>query len=409
VTRRFTTHPVRGFFSTAAVACALAALALAGCGGGGGAGSVMPASPATASPTPATTAAPGAALPNYAANVASTAAWIAADAQLPDGAIVDSGTQISPYFANRAAIGLALAGGHTTAVQAWMQWYIAHLNATDVWGGSGTIYDYTVAGGVETSTGTADSTDAYAGTFLSLASTFYQTGGATAQTYVRSIRAQLAQVAGVLTTGQQTDGLTWALPTYQIKYLMDNCEVYAGLRDYGTLLAALGDTADAATFAARAQASANGISSELWNASADAYNNAIGVGNVATPVDWTNYESAAAELFPVLFGVITPTSSQAVAAYAKFNAAFTKWDALDIPDEYPWTLVSTAAILMNDAARANAYIGAVDGAYVATGYPYPWYDAEGGWFVQSNALLAAQTSTAGARRVTARTRMLVGP
>ena len=355
------------------------------------------------------TATPTAALPNYAANVASAAAWLAADAQLADGAIVDSSTQISPYFANRAAIGLALAGGHTAAVQAWMQWYLAHLNASDVWGGSGTIYDYTVVGGVETSTGTADSTDAYAGTFLSLAWTFYQTGGAGAQAYVRSIRPQLAQIAGVLTTGQQPDGLTWALPNYQVKYLMDNCEVYAGLRDYGTLLAAVGDAADAASFAARAQASASGIASAFWNAAQNEYSNAIGVGNVATPVDWTNYESAAAELFPVLFGVITPASSRAVAAYAKFNAAFTKWDQLDIPDEYPWTLVSTAAILMNDPARANAYIGAVDGAYVATGYPYPWYDAEGGWFVQSNALLAAQTSATAARRVTSPTRMLVGP
>jgi hypothetical protein len=389
-------------------ACALAVSVLAGCGGGGSTSTLPAVRGTSATPTAAPTTSPTAPLPNYTANVASAAAWIAADAQLADGAIVDSSTQISPYFANRAAIGLALAG-HAAAVQAWMQWYVAHLNATDVWGGSGTIYDYTLAGGVETSTGTADSTDAYAGTFLSLASTFYQTGGSGAQAYVRSIRAQLAQVAGVLTSGQQPDGLTWALPTYQVKYLMDNCEVYAGLRDYGTLLAALGDAADAAAFAARAQASANGIASELWNAAQGEYSDAIGVGNVATPVDWTNYESAAAELFPVLFGVIAPTSSQAAAAYAKFNAAFTKWDQLDIPDEYPWTLVSTAAIVMNDTARANAYISAVDGAYVAGGYPYPWYDAEGGWFVQSNALLAARTSTAAARRETRRTRMLVGP
>jgi hypothetical protein len=370
------------------LSCAL----LSACGGGGGgSSSVMPVT--RSAPTVAPTAAPTAA-PNYVSNITSTAQWIASAAQLSDGAIEDSSTQISPYFGNRAAIGLAVAGGHTAAVQAWMAWYVAHLNATDVWGTSGTIYDYNVAGSVETSTGTADSTDAYAGTFLSLALAFYQTNDPVAQRYIASIRPQIAEVAGVLTAGQQPDGLTWALPNYQIKYLMDNCEVYHGLHDYATLLAALGDPTDAAAFTARANASAAGIAGELWNAAAGEYYDALGTGGVTTAVDWTNYQSGAAELFPVLHGVVAPSSSQAQAVYSKFNTAFDDWDALQIPDEYPWALVSTAAALMNDRARANAYIAAVDAKYVAAGYPYPWYDAEGGWFVQSNALLAAAASSA---------------
>jgi hypothetical protein len=380
-------RPARAFVSfAAALSCAL----LAACGGGGS-GGVTP--PMASAPSAAPTAAP-AAVPNYASNITTTAQWIASVAQLSDGAIEDSSTQISPYFANRAAIGLAVAGGHTAQVQAWIAWYVAHLNATDVWGTSGTIYDYTVANGVETSTATADSTDAYAGTFLSLALAFYQTNDSVAQHYIASIRPQIAEVAGVLTSGQQPDGLTWALPTYQIKYLMDNCEVYQGLRDYATLLSALGDPADAATFTARANASAAGIANELWNATTGEYENALGAGGVATAVDWTNYQSGAAELFPVLHGVVAPSSSQALAVYARFNTAFGAWDALQIPDEYPWALVSTAAALMNDRTRANAYIAAVDAKYLAAGYPYPWYDAEGGWFVQSNAILAGTASAA---------------
>jgi hypothetical protein len=351
-----------------------------------------------ATPSPAPSSAPSV----YTQNIANTAGWIASSAQLSDGALTDSSTHISPYFGNRAAIGLAIAGGHNAAVRKWMAWYVAHLNSADVWGTSGTVYDYTVsAAGAETSTNTSDSTDSYAATFLSLALAFYRTNDASAQQYVLSLRPQLDSVANVIVNGQQPDGLTWARPDYHIKYLMDNTEVYAGLSDYATLLATgFNDQATSAAFTARAQRTASAIEAQLWSPSDNEYYNYVGEAGFKQPVDWTNYYSSAGELFPILYGLITPASSRAQSLYSRFNSTFSTWAQLEKPDKYPWALVSTVAALMNDATRANSYVSAVDSQYASRGYPYPWYDAEGGWFVETNALLSSSNS-ASKRRVIA--------
>src|SRR5580658_879522 len=102
-----------------------------------------------------------------AAGLRTDAEWILS-AQLPDGAIAvgPAATSVSPYLANYAAIGLARATQQTgrrvyaAAAWKWLSWYQAHQDA------QGFVTDYTVDGDTEVSTGTMDSTDAYAGTFL---------------------------------------------------------------------------------------------------------------------------------------------------------------------------------------------------------------------------------------------------
>jgi len=126
--------------------------------------------PATGTTGPPTPAPSGATL----ASIEADADWIAS-AQLPDGAIANypfNGTSaaIQPYVANYGAIGLAeasaISGDMTYAGVAWswLFWYAAHMDPT-----TGYVTDYDYANGVETSTGSFDSTDAYAGTFLAAA------------------------------------------------------------------------------------------------------------------------------------------------------------------------------------------------------------------------------------------------
>src|SRR5579872_7462833 len=57
----------------------------------------------------------------------------------------------------------------------------------------------------------ADSTDAYAGTFLSVVWNYYNMAGAD-QAYVQSIQPQLDNIGKAVLFTQDTDGLTWALP-----------------------------------------------------------------------------------------------------------------------------------------------------------------------------------------------------
>src|SRR5207248_2459097 len=104
--------------------------------------------------------------PGYHQNISSTGNWITTASSLPDGAILFTSDKINPYFSNLAAIGLTKDKKYYPQVKAWMQWYINHLNYSDKWGLSCTMYDYGISGTAETSSTDADSTDSYAASFL---------------------------------------------------------------------------------------------------------------------------------------------------------------------------------------------------------------------------------------------------
>ncbi len=325
---------------------------------------------------------------NYSNNLTATSGWLA-EQVLADGAILYGSSEIEPYWANIAATGWIKDSTKYPQVEAWMKWYIAHLNTTDIWGLGGTIYDYSVSGSVETSKGTADSTDSYAGTFLTLAWDFYRTGNLSAQSYVKSILPQLNTIAQVLVKTQQSDGLTWAKPNYQIKYLMDNCEGYRGLRDIASLYAALGNSTQASYYNARAAAMYNGILS-MWLGSASAfavYKN--GIGGLAAPNWSTWYPDATSQLFPVLLQVLPGADSRAQQVYAAFNSHWPGWPNLSFNsvDPFPWVLVAHAAAGYGDSTRVNTYINNIQSKYVSKGFPWPWYDAEAGWFMRLNAYM----------------------
>ncbi|PYX58208.1 MAG: hypothetical protein DMG76_09765 [Acidobacteria bacterium] len=139
--------------------------------------------------------------PHYQRNIVATANWTTSGASsLPDGAILYASTRIMPYYSNLAAIGLAKTANpvYYPRVKDWMQWYIGHLNYSDKWGLSCTIYDYNVSGSAETATNDADSTDSYAATFASLAWAYWQTGDPAAQNYIRSLRYELDCIGRVM-------------------------------------------------------------------------------------------------------------------------------------------------------------------------------------------------------------------
>jgi hypothetical protein len=321
----------------------------------------------------------------YAANLSAAATWLRTNSVAPDGAILYGASLINPYYANIAAIGLAHDPASYATVQNWMKWYIAHLNWPDQWGLYGTTYDYNYSNGNETSTNNADSTDSYAATFLSLAQAYYQTGDAAAQSYVRSIQSQLDSIGGVLIQTQQSDGLTWSKPSYQIKYLMDNCEAYRGLRDLASLFQnAFGNSAKASYYNAAADSMLQGINSMWVNGSWAVYKD--NGGNLAAPNMGKWYPDATSQLFPVLMGVAMPSDSRSTQVYANLNNAWPGWPSLSYnsQDPFPWVLVGDAATIMGDTARVNTFLQSLQGKFVNNGFPWPWYDAEAGWFMQIN-------------------------
>jgi hypothetical protein len=301
-----------------------------------------------------------------------------------DGAILYAPHQIEPYYANIAAIGMTKDPARMPQVTAWMKWYINHLNWPDRWGLYGTMYDYSLNEGGEAASQNADSTDSYAATFLTLVWNAWRSGNASARSYILGLSYQLDVIGGVLTQTQQSDGLTWAKPDYQIKYLMDNCEAYRGLRDLASIYQnAFGDIVKAAHYNAAADHMLNGILGMWMNGRWAVYKD--GVGRLAAPNLSTWYADASAQIFPVLMGVVNSSDYRAQQSYAAFNAAWPGWPKLSFnsQDPFPWCLVADAAAAMGDRARVGTYISTVQGKYGA-GYPWPFYNAEAGWFLRAN-------------------------
>jgi hypothetical protein len=329
----------------------------------------------------------------YASDIRAANAWLDRQ-QLADGAILYGTNEIQPYYANIAATGLAVERSQLPHVRAWMNWYVVHLNHRDRWGLSGTIYDYRYARGVETSLRKADSVDSYAATFFNLARALYDTGDPLSQAYVVSIRPALENMAAMLPRVTQRDGMTIALPTYPVAYLMDNCEVYRGLSDLASLeRRAFRNRRASDAYDAEARAAADGIAT-LWSSTNATYDSSKqephGPWMSSTWTTW--YPDATAQLFPELAGVIPAASPRAQALWSSFGAAWPRWDRLVNGDAggYPWALVGETAVVMGDGAQAATFATSVRQRYAAAGFPYPWYDAEAGWYVRMLARLDAQ-------------------
>lgn len=239
------------------------------------------------------------------------ASWIR-DAQRPDGAIEpepDAG-EILPYIGNYAALGLARAASELhdqadcDAAWRWLSWYQAHQDK------AGFVTDYDVADGIEISTGTYDSTDAYAGTFLAAAAATWQADPDEAQ--LRALAPGIGRAVAAIQATQMNGGLTWAKPGYYVQLLMDNAEVYGGLRSAVALATALGDSALAvrATIAARGVAA--GVAS-LWNGDVGGFDWAKGLnGTISTPHWSILYPDVMENVWAVAYGLASPPQAKSI-------------------------------------------------------------------------------------------------
>jgi hypothetical protein len=266
----------------------------------------------------ATPSASGAAV----ADVRADADWVLSS-QLPDGAIANyvDRQAIWPYLANFAAMGLARATGVTgdrkylNAAWRWLAWYQAHQDA------QGFVTDYAMVNGKAVSTGSMDSTDSYAGTFLLAVRDAYRQRGELS--VVRTLGPGIGRAVMAIEATQQPDGLTWAKPAWRVKYLMDQAEAYAGLLAAAELSRALGNS----TFASRATADAvrmrQGVAN-LWNATTAAYDWAVHEDGTRVMTHWSVlYSDSLQQAWAVAFGMVDAPRAGALAGY--FNVVQPNW------------------------------------------------------------------------------------
>ena len=321
--------------------------------------------------------------PSYpAANIAAVRAeadWILT-AQLPDGAIahhVDK-VRVLPYLASFASVGLTRASAVTgdpryvRASWRWLSWYQAHQ--TD----DGFVTDYTIQDGIYTSTGDMDSTDAYAGMFLYAAwSAWQQTRDRTA---LKVLRPGILRAVNAIEQTMDADGLTWAKPTWRVKYLMDQSEVYVGLRSASKLLQALKDPTSTSA-EGRAHTLKDTIDT-TWDTAVGAYDWAIHEDGARTSTTWESlYPDALQQVWAVAFGV--SSSSHVEEIVNRFTTAHPYWsDPRAVAERAPgieqyWPVAGWA---MPPAVRDEAARSIGDAA-AAAGRAWPYTPATAGQLI----------------------------
>jgi hypothetical protein len=315
------------------------------------------------------------------ANVRADATWILA-AQLPSGAIANypvvPGVEINiaPYVANLSALGLARATEvtgdrtYTTAAWKWLAWYQAHMRT------SGFVTDYKVVNGVEVSTGDMDSTDAYAGTFLLAARRTWKATGDLAT--LKTLKPGITNAVVAVEATQQSDGLTWAKPAWQVKYLMDQAETYAGLKAGAELATAVGDNALAQRATADATRMAAGIAG-LWDGPTNAYDWARHASGAQQPTDWSIlYSDSLQQAWAVAFGAVQGSRAQSLvnhfaasqpkwaqpAATAKFSSGSARVDY--------WPMAGMAFQAVGRTADAQAAVTSIRTAAVSSNFAWPY-------------------------------------
>ena len=326
---------------------------------------------------------------DYQALADAEAAWLYTQ-QLPNGAFAthysgDGTVSVNPYFAAGAAIALTAYGGGAegqASVKRFIDWYYDHMNTAqqDPNGLAGTIFDrsYTIQNGVivsEQASGSYDSTDSYSALFLILLADYCAQYGDTS--VLSAHDAQIHQLADVLFAGME-NGYSYAKPDYKVMYLMDNAEVYAGLCSAATLFESLGDP----EYAARAK-SAAATYQECFLADwfrVDHFRPAIKPALVgftsADSFSWNDfYPDAAAQVYPIVFGLVDTESPAAKITYASFCR---HWDWQDMDyiakgeDLFYWGIFARCAVAMGDSARLNTYLTNYTAA-VGEARNYPLY------------------------------------
>ncbi|MFN7043446.1 MAG: hypothetical protein ACK4OH_20110, partial [Acidovorax temperans] len=149
----------------------------------------------------------------------------------------------------------------------------------------------------------ADSDDAYASTFLSLASRYVAASGNWSWWEAR--KAALKNIAyRNLALTAKPSGLTavFQAPRSQTNasgYLMDNCEGYRGLRDFAAVLRSRSELSEANYYDLLATNTADGIARHLFKGSAQAF-----LASDATLVPSTEfYPGTTCQVYPQAFGL----------------------------------------------------------------------------------------------------------
>jgi hypothetical protein len=142
-----------------------------------------------------------------------------------------------------------------------------------------------------------------------------------------------------------------------VGYLMDNCEVYRGLRDYAALLRARGETVDANYYDSFATGITSRISASLFDTARSGFmpSDADNIAGTAFYADTT------CQVFPQAFG-LTELSSYFDKGWAYLNRIAPNWEDGRY-DVYPWAVLGFVAAKRGQLIQAKQQMRLVENKF----------------------------------------------
>ncbi len=309
---------------------------------------------------------------------------------------------VSPYNSHIAVLGLldSDAGDRLEVAEKWISWYLDHINMDGT--PEGVVYDhwYLADGSGETTAPDGinpyyidfdDVSDSYAALFLEVSYKYLEKGGSASFLNAPGNKEKFEIIANVILTLQDPlDGLTWGKATWPVKYLMDNCEVYKGLKSMEKLERyVFGDRSASRIYKTAAKKVKNGINNELYNETASLFRYAkFDDGSYAEADLNTWYPGTTHLVWPVLFEVIKPQSQT---AQSQINSLNDSWDGSPNPDwtgnivdegGFTWPSIGYAALISGDTQRAQAHADFVVSAKLPN-FPYPFTVDDAGFLLRT--------------------------
>ncbi|MFC1898275.1 hypothetical protein ACFLYJ_01760 [Candidatus Cloacimonadota bacterium] len=209
---------------------------------------------------------------------------------------------VIPYTINLIAISDMQENSNLRPIKKYITWVFRNLNYPDKHGLTGSIYDYNISIlGTQTSSEGYDSVDSYSATFLMLLNKYFFKSQDRA--LIRQNKQKILDIAYTIVYLQGEDGLTAALPNSDIKYLMDNCEVYGGLKAFIQLSEEFGWDLEDYYFDAKDSVE-RGIMQRMYNPELENFNWAVDDVNIHTSNWHVFYPDCYAQIFPIIYGLV---------------------------------------------------------------------------------------------------------
>jgi hypothetical protein len=207
----------------------------------------------------------------------------------------------------------------------------------------------------------SDSDDSYAATFLSLASCYVRETGN--WVWWHANKPVLLEVAYKnLALSAKSTGLTAVFQaprsqTNSIGYLMDNCEVYRGLRDFGAMLTQGGDRNEGDYYNLLASNAAQGLGG-LFRPKTSGFT----PGDAFAATDTSFYPGATCQVFPQAFGVqeLAPMFDN---AWSYLNQHAAGWQDGHF-DSYPWAILGLVAAKRGQLPQAQTQLRQIQSKFL---------------------------------------------